>query len=232
LPPSASCWGTSAARAAVASNQVAPGEVWLIGSALARSSRRSQWWASWRRITLRRPVAPSGGRANAPGHAAELVVDLDLDLDVNGVVQLSARRLAMRRQVPVRVTISRVGHESDATGWTEPTTEHDVSALQRVRWTTQAGLWSWLLQVRALPPERRLCPVACTRWCLRGGPRAPPSADGGSHHEDAERSERHAHAIGILVRAWMRVSCGPAGAPASPPLPDRAVTSGSLFPYR
>jgi hypothetical protein len=30
-----------------------------------------------------------------------------------------------------------------------------VSALNDTPWTTRTGLWSWLSQVRALPPERK-----------------------------------------------------------------------------
>jgi hypothetical protein len=37
----------------------------------------------------------------------------------------------------------------------QPTDDTQVSELDGKGWQARAGLWSWLLQVRALPPERR-----------------------------------------------------------------------------
>jgi hypothetical protein len=47
----------------------------------------------------------------------------------------------------------KLGRHTRATSWTGHRTEPQVSAPHDTCWTIRTGLWSWMLEVRALAPE-------------------------------------------------------------------------------
>jgi hypothetical protein len=90
-------------------------------------------------------------------------------------------------QVHIRVPKPGGTPGLDTTSWTVHRTEPQVNALRGPSWTAPIGLWSWLLQVRALPPERAAGPLVTGT----SGPRRRPGRcddDGRSCHRRARRT--------------------------------------------